>query len=55
MYMAYRADMMLGPVIVDVAGLSLTDEDRTLLCEPWVGGIILFTRNYQSVVRLREL
>ena len=53
--MTYRADMMLGPVIVDVAGLSLTDDDKKLLCEPWVGGIILFTRNYQSVSQLREL
>ena len=53
--MTYRADMMLGPVIVDVAGLSLTDDDKTLLCEPWVGGIIFFTRNYQSVSQLREL
>ncbi|HQQ74501.1 MAG TPA: beta-N-acetylhexosaminidase [Pseudomonadales bacterium] len=53
--MTYRADMMLGPVIVDVAGLSLTADDETLLREPWVGGIILFTRNYQSVAQLREL
>jgi beta-N-acetylhexosaminidase len=55
MGMAYRADMMLGPVIVDVAGLSLTADDETLLREPWVGGIILFTRNYQSIAQLREL
>lgn len=53
--MAYREDMMLGPVIVDVAGLSLTAEDVALLREPWVGGIILFTRNYQSVTQLGEL
>jgi beta-N-acetylhexosaminidase len=53
--MAYREDMMLGPVIVDVAGLSLTQEDEALLREPWVGGIILFTRNYRDVEQLREL
>lgn len=53
--MVYRADMMLGPVIVDVAGLSLTADDEALLREPWVGGIIFFTRNYQSVSQLREL
>lgn len=53
--MAYREDIMLGPVIVDVAGLSLTADDEALLREPWVGGIILFTRNYQSVSQLCAL
>lgn len=45
----------LGPVVVDIAGLCLTDEDKTLLINPWVGGIILFTRNYQSREQLAEL
>jgi beta-N-acetylhexosaminidase len=53
--MTYREDMMLGPVIVDVAGLTLTADDEVLLREPWVGGIILFSRNYQSVSQLCEL
>lgn len=44
--------MALGPVIVDVAGLTLTPEDIALLQDPWVGGIILFTRNYQSPAQL---
>lgn len=53
--MHYREDMQLGPVIVDVAGLSLTVADEALLREPWVGGIILFTRNYRDVAQLCEL
>ena len=53
--MTYREDMMLGPVIVDVTGLSLLPEDEVLLREPWVGGIILFTRNYRDVAQLCEL
>lgn len=47
--------MALGPVIVDVAGLMLTAEDKCLLCEPWVGGIILFARNFESVAQLTPL
>lgn len=47
--------MMLGPVIVDVAGLTLTAEDRQLLIDPWVGGIILFSRNFESVLQLQSL
>lgn len=47
--------MMLGPVIIDVAGLMLTAEDRQLLANPWVGGIILFARNFKSVEQLQEL
>lgn len=38
----------LGPVMVDVAGLALTNDDRERLRHPLVGAVILFARNYQS-------
>lgn len=47
--------MTLGPVIVDVAGLTLLPEDEALLRDPWVGGIILFARNYASPAQLVAL
>ena len=41
--------------MLDIDGLSLTPADRELLREPAVGGVILFTRNYDSPVQLGEL
>ena len=40
--------MPLGPVMLDVAGLALTQVDITRLCHPLVGAVILFARNYES-------
>jgi beta-N-acetylhexosaminidase len=44
-----------APLIIDVAGLALTDADRQRLAHPLVGGIILFGRNWQSRQQLTNL
>ncbi len=47
--------MPLGPVMVDIAGLSLTPDEVKRLQHPLVGGVILFARNYASPVQLKAL
>jgi beta-N-acetylhexosaminidase len=47
--------MALGPVMLDIEGPLLTPADRALLAEPAVGGVILFSRNYESPSQLADL
>lgn len=47
--------MSLGPVMLDIEGLGLTPADRDLLREPAVGGVILFSRNFDSPEQLIDL
>lgn len=44
-----------APLIIDIAGKSLTDVDRARLAHPLVGGIILFARNWENRAQLVQL
>ena len=47
--------MSLGPVMLDIDGLTLSPADRDLLQEPAVGGVILFSRNFESAEQVVDL
>ena len=44
-----------APLIIDVAGLALTDTDVQRLAHPLVGGVILFGRNWHDREQLTRL
>ena len=46
---------MHGSLMLDIAGTWLTAEDRQLLRQPEVGGLILFARNIENLLQVQEL
>ena len=47
--------MTLGPIMLDIRGSSLEPDERDILNHPMVGGVILFSRNYESPEQIAEL
>jgi len=45
----------LSPLIIDVAGKSLTPKDRNRIVHPITGGVILFARNWSDRAQLAAL
>ena len=45
----------LGPVMLDVVGLTLTDDDARRIRHPLTGGVILFARNFTDRAQLCAL
>ena len=46
---------VLGPVVVDLQGTTLKVEEKELLAHPLTGGVIFFSRNFESPIQLSNL
>ncbi len=47
--------MTLGPLMVDLEGTCINETEKELLLRAEVGGVILFTRNFESVEQITAL
>lgn len=46
---------MYGRIMIDVEGTSLSQQDRELISNGNVGGIILFSKNFNSFEQISDL
>lgn len=46
---------MLGPIMFNIEGSALSAQDKELLAHPAIGGLLLFTRNYENKQQLASL
>lgn len=47
--------MTLGPIMLDLRSTELEADERDILKHPLVGGVILFSRNYENVTQIDNL
>jgi len=47
--------MSLGPVMIDLQGASLSAEEKEMIQHPLVGGLIFFSRNFESREQIHAL
>ncbi len=47
--------MNFAPIMMDVSAYSLTDTERAQLAKPSIGGVILFSRNFESIDQIKAL
>ena len=45
----------LGPLMISIEGLQLSDAETARLKHPLIGGVILFSRNFQNRAQLHQL
>ena len=53
--MTNKSGKGLGPVLIGIAGTSLSSAEKKLLCLPAVSGVVLFARNIQCAQQLKSL
>jgi beta-N-acetylhexosaminidase len=48
-------DYPIGPIMLDVAGLTLTEHEKEVISHPNTGAVILFARNYHDPEQVNQL
>ncbi|WP_428087584.1 beta-N-acetylhexosaminidase [Candidatus Thioglobus sp.] len=46
---------MIGTIMMDLSGLTLTEKESAQLAQPSIGGVILFTRNFKDIHQVKSL